>query len=150
MYKRIAAARVRQVFAAIGAADHEAALRGVAEDVHHVFPGDNALGGERHSRAAMLRWFERIGRLIPEVEFEVERVTVKGPPWDMWIAVKWRDWGRAADGLPYENEGAHWIRIHRGRAVRIQAYLDTDRVTAMCERMARAGVEEASAAPIEG
>lgn len=148
MYKRIAARRIRQVFAAIGERDHEAALAGVADDVHHLFPGDNALGGERHSREAMLRWFERIGRLIPELEFEVERVSVTGPPWDMWVAVKWRDWGRAADGIPYENQGAHWIHLRRGRAVRIQAYLDSDRVTAICGRMARAGIREAEATPI--
>jgi ketosteroid isomerase-like protein len=148
MYKRIAAARVRKVFADIGAGDHEAALEGTADDVHHLFPGDNALGGERHSREAFLRWFGRLERLIPELSFEVHRVAVKGPPWDMWIAVQWTDHGRAADGEPYENHGAHWIRIRRGRAVRVQAYLDTGRVTALCERMARAGIEEAAAAPI--
>ena len=150
MYKRIAARRIRRVFAAIGAGDYEAALDGVAADVHHLFPGDNAVGGERRSREAMERWFERLGRLFPEIEFEVERVSVTGPPWDMWVAVKWRDWGQAADGVPYDNEGAHWIRVRRGRAVRIQAYLDSDRVTAACERMARAGIDEAEAPPITG
>jgi ketosteroid isomerase-like protein len=148
MYKRIAAARIRKVFNAIGDRDYEAALDGVAENVHHVFPGDNAVGGERHSRDAMLRWFERLGRLFPEIRFEVQRVAVKGPPWDMWIAVQWTDTGRAADGEPYDNRGAHWIRIHRGRAVRIQAYLDTDVVTASCKRMAAAGIAEAASPQI--
>jgi ketosteroid isomerase-like protein len=148
MYKRIAAGRIRKAFEAIGAADHEAALDGVAEDVHHVFPGDNPIGGERHSRDAMLRWFERLGRLFPEIRFELQRVAVKGPPWDMWIAVQWTDAGRAADGEPYDNIGAHWIRIRRGRAVHIQAYLDTGRVTAACDRMAAAGIDEATAPQI--
>ncbi|HEX2466964.1 MAG TPA: nuclear transport factor 2 family protein [Solirubrobacterales bacterium] len=148
MYKRIAASRIRRVFDAIGRQDYDAATDGVADDVHHLFPGTNALGGERHSRDALMRWFERLGRLFPQLAFEVQRVSVKGPPWDMWIAVQWTDEGRAADGTPYHNRGAHWIRIRRGRAVFIQAYLDTDLVTPSCQRMAGLGIVEAASPQI--
>ena len=148
MYKRITERLIRTTFAQISAGDHEGATRAVAEDAHHVFPGANALGGERHSRDAMLRWLARLERLIPEVEFEVQRVSVKGPPWDMWVAVQWTDRGKAADGEPYENRGAHWMRIRRGRAISIQAYLDTEPVTALCNRLAAAGFTEAAAAPV--
>ena len=120
----------------------------VAPDVHHVFPGDNAIGGERHSREAMERWFERLYRLIPEIEFEVKKVAVRGWPWDMIVAVEWSDRGKAADGVPYENEGAHWIRLRRGKATYIHAFLDTEKVTEICDRMAASGVEEAGAEPI--
>jgi ketosteroid isomerase-like protein len=148
MYKRITAGRIRKVFGAIAAADYDAALEGAPEDIHHIFPGDNALGGERHTRESFSHWFGRLHRLFPELAFDVQRISVKGPPWDMWIAVQWTDRGHAADGEPYENSGAHWIRILRGRPVRVQAYLDTDTVTAACERMARAGIEEAAAPQI--
>ena len=148
MYKRIAERQVRQVFADLSRGDHAAATKDLAEDVHHVFPGDNALGGERHSREAMQRWFARLDTLFPEISFEVDHVCVRGWPWDMWLAVEWRDAGRAADGVAYENEGAHWIRIRRGKGVYVHAYLDTDRVTAACNRMAAVGIEEAAAAPI--
>jgi ketosteroid isomerase-like protein len=148
MYKRIAASRIRKAFDAIGRHDYEAALEGAPDDIHHLFPGANALGGERHSREAFGRWFERLHRLFPELILEVQRVSVKGTPWDMWIAVQWTDHGRAADGEPYDNVGAHWIRVKRGRPVRIQAYLDTDRVTAACDRMAAAGIVEAASPQI--
>jgi ketosteroid isomerase-like protein len=148
MYKRIAAGRARKVFADLTAGDDAGVMKDMADDVHHIFPGDNALGGERHSSDAFRRWLERLRRLFPELGFEVQRVAVKGPPWDMWIAVQWTDTGSAADGVPYQNRGAHWIRIRRGRAVRVEAYLDTDRVTASCERMANGGIEEAAASPI--
>jgi ketosteroid isomerase-like protein len=150
MYKRIAERQVRAVFANLTRGDYEAALDGVADDVHHAFPGDNAIGGERDSLDAMRRWFARVYRLFPELRFEVERVSVRGMPWDMWIAVKWNDHGRCADGVEYSNVGAHWIRLRRGRAVHIQAYLDSERVTEHCRRMAAAGIEEAAAAPITG
>jgi ketosteroid isomerase-like protein len=148
MYKTIAARRARGVFEALGRGDWQKGLEGVAEDVHHTFPGDNAIGGERHSKEAMRRWFERLHRLIPDLNFEVKRVAVSGPPWDMSIAVEWHDWGHAADGVPYENEGAHWIRIRRGKAVYIHAYLDTEKVTALTKRLAEAGYEEAGEPPI--
>jgi ketosteroid isomerase-like protein len=148
MYKTIAKRRAHGLFASIGEGDHDALLRDVADDVHHIFPGDHALGGERHSREAMRRWFRRLDQLFPEIHFEVKRVAVKGWPWDMMIAVEWADRGLAADGEPYENEGAHWIRIKRGRGTYVHAYLDTEKVSRACERMAAAGIEEASAAPI--
>jgi ketosteroid isomerase-like protein len=148
MYKAIARRRAKRIFDAIGRKDIDAVLKDVAPDVHHVFAGDNALGGERHSRDAMARWFERIFRLIPEIQFEVKRVAVEGWPWDMTVAVEWSDHGRAADGVPYENEGAHWIRIQRGKATSIHGYLDTESVTAICDRLAAAGVEEAAAPPL--
>jgi ketosteroid isomerase-like protein len=148
MYKTIAKRRARGVFDALSRGDWKAAIEDVADDVHHVFPGDNAIGGERHSREAMARWFERVYRLIPDLRFEVRNVAVKGWPWDMMVAVEWTDHGHAADGAPYENEGAHWIRLRMGKAVYIHAYLDDEKVTEICDRLAAAGVEEAGAAPI--
>jgi ketosteroid isomerase-like protein len=148
MYKRIAARRARGVFDALSRGDFRTVVDEVPPEVHHLFPGDNALGGERHSREGMQRWFERLHALFPKISFEITEVAVKGWPWDLRVAVQWTDHGRAADGEPYENRGAHWIRIHRGKPVRIQAYLDTDKVTAALDRMSRAGIQEASAHPI--
>lgn len=148
MYKSIARRKARGVFESLSRGEWEDSLRDVADDVHHVFPGNNAFRGERHSKEAMRRWFERLYRLIPELEFEVKRVSVKGPPWDMYVSVEWADRGRAADGQPYENEGAHWIRLQRGKATFIHAYLDTEKVTAIADRLAAAGFEEAAAEPI--
>jgi ketosteroid isomerase-like protein len=148
MYKAIARSKIRETFDALSGGDWESALKDVAPDVHHVFPGDNAIGGERHSKEAMGRWFERLYRLIPELQFEVRDIAVKGWPWDMMVSVEWTDHGHASDGVPYENEGAHWIRLRRGKAVYIHAYLDTEKVTEICRRLADGGVEEAAAEPI--
>jgi len=148
MYKAIARRKARATFEALSRGDWRDAIADVAQDVHHVFPGENAMGGERRSRDAMARWFERVYRLIPELSFEVRNIAVKGPPWDMMVAVEWADSGKAADGVPYANEGAHWIRIRRGKATYIHAFLDTEKVTEICDRLAAAGIEEAAAAPI--
>jgi ketosteroid isomerase-like protein len=148
MYKAIARRKAEATFDALSRGDWESALKDVAPDVHHVFPGDNAIGGERHSKEALQRWFERLHRLIPDLHFDVRRISVKGWPWDMMVAVEWSDHGHASDGVGYENEGAHWIRLQRGKATYIHAYLDTEKVTAICDRLAQAGIAEAAAEPI--
>jgi ketosteroid isomerase-like protein len=121
----------------------------MAEDVHHIFPGDHPLGGERHSREAVKRWFERLERLFPHHEFEVRRVAARGWPWDTWVAVQWTARLRPAAGDPYVNEGAHWVQIRWGTITRFHAYLDTQRVAEACRRMAAEGIAEADA-PVIG
>jgi ketosteroid isomerase-like protein len=150
IYRAVVKRKARGIFAALGAGEWERTTGDLAADVHHTFPGDNALGGERHSRAAMEAWFERLYRLIPELTFEVHEVAVRGWPWDTAVAVQWTDRGVGADGTAYVNEGAHWIRLRWGKGVEVHAYLDTEKVTRLLEGMAAAGVEEASAPPIAG
>ena len=148
MVRTIVARRARGTFEALSEGDWQKEWRVSPTTFHPTFPGDNAMGGERHSREAMERWFERVYRLIPDLNFEVKRVNVRGFPWDLKVAVEWRDWGHAADGVACENEGAHWIRIQRGKATYIHAYLDTEKVTNMCRRLAEGGFKEAAAPPI--
>jgi ketosteroid isomerase-like protein len=148
IYRAIVKRKARGIFAALSSGDLDAVTADLADDVHHVFAGDNALGGERHSKADFERWLERLFRLIPEIEFEVHDVAVRGWPWDTAVAIEWTDRGSGADGTPYVNQGAHWIRLRWGKGVEVHGYLDTERVTRLLERMAAAGVEEAAAAPI--
>jgi ketosteroid isomerase-like protein len=137
-------------FANLSAGEWQKMTRDVAGDVHHTFPGSHALGGERHSRAATERWFERLYRLYPQLEFQVHRVVSRGWPWETAIAIEWSDHGICADGEPYRNAGAHIIRLRWGKAVYIHAYLDNEELAQSLRRMAAAGIEEADAEPITG
>ena len=148
MYHAIVRRRAARVFEQLSRGEWEESLADVADDVHHVFPGDHPLGGERHSRAAMARWFERLFRLFPGLRFEVHRVAARGWPWSTWVAVEWTDWTTPASGQEYRNDGAHWIHLRWGTATYIHAYLDTQRVAQACREMAAGGVEEAAAEPI--
>lgn len=148
IYRAIVKRKARAIFTALSEGEWAATTKDMVDDVHHVFPGANALGGERHSRAAFELWFERLYRLIPEIEFEVHDLAVRGWPWDTAVAIQWSDRGRAADGSLYENQGAHWIRLRWGKAVAVHAYLETERLTLLLEKMAAAGLAEAAEAPI--
>jgi ketosteroid isomerase-like protein len=140
--------RVVSNFARLSVGDYGAVVAQLAPDVHHVFAGDSALGGERHSRAAVERWFERLFRLCPQMSFEVGRVISSGPPWDIIAAAEWVGHVTPAAGEAYTNVGTHVFRIRNGRVAYFHAYEDTEKVARACERMAALGVEEAAAAPI--
>jgi SnoaL-like domain len=80
--------------------DYRAIVAQLAPDVHHLFAGDSALGGERHSRPPVERWFERLFRLCPQMSFEVGRVISSGPPWDIIAAPSGWDTSRLQPGSP--------------------------------------------------
>lgn len=144
----IARRQVDRAFAALSRGEWRVATDRMSADVRHAFPGEHPLGGERRSRDAVLRWFERLGRLYPGHEFEVHRVVSGGWPWDMWIAAQWTARLRPQVGAVYSNEGSHWIRVRWGKVVYFHAYLDTQLIDRACRAMAEAGIEEAAAAPI--
>ena len=150
IYRTVVKRKARGIFEALSRGDWPAAAAELADDVHHVFAGENALGGERHSREGFERWFERLYRLIPEIEFEVHDVAVRGWPWDTAVAIEWTDRGTGADGTPYANHGSHWIRLRWGKSVSVHGYLDTARVDNLLDAMAAAGFDEAAAEPISG
>lgn len=139
---------VRFAFARLSAGDYQTLLMACASDVEHTFAGEHALGGTRHSKEGLEHWFERLFRLFPGLDFEVKRVLVRGWPWRTVAMVEWVDRARPADGVPYVNEGAHVLRFSWGRLVSLRAYLDTQKVEEVCERLAGEGVEEAAAPPI--
>jgi ketosteroid isomerase-like protein len=68
------ARRQERTFVRLSRGEWTASTARMSDDVRHVFPGDHPLGGERRSRDAVLRWFERLGRLYPGHDFEVHRV----------------------------------------------------------------------------
>jgi ketosteroid isomerase-like protein len=96
---------VRATFHRVGQGDYEALLEQVAPSVLHIFPGDHALGGTRHTRDALWQWFERLSLLFPELHFEVKEVTVQGWPWNATVMVQWENQGRHGTDSPTRTKG---------------------------------------------
>lgn len=148
VYTFVVRKTVEQVFASLNQGDYEAVLKGISPSITHEFSGSHALGGTRHSIEAMRQWFQRLYRLVPQMHFTVEAVTVKGFPWNMTIAVEWTETATPADGSHYTNAGVNLIQMRWGKVVHLRVYEDTQRVAAMFERLAAQGIEEATALPI--
>jgi ketosteroid isomerase-like protein len=147
--RRLAQRRVRAVFAALSEGDYETALAGLADNIHHRFAGEHPLGGERHDKAAVRLWFERLFRLFPELRFTVTKTAATGWPWDMTVVAEWEAQVTPQLGGRYVNKGAHVVRVRRGRVVCLHAYEDSQAVAAACQQMAAHGIAEAAAPPIE-
>ena len=67
-------------FERVNDGDYESLLAGCVPDVHHRFGGHHALGGERHDIEHLRAWFQRLGRLGPDLTLTVRDVWVKGGP----------------------------------------------------------------------
>ncbi|MBC7779815.1 MAG: nuclear transport factor 2 family protein [Proteobacteria bacterium] len=148
MFHAIAERKVRQVFASLSDGDYEPALEGLAPGFEHVFAGDHALGGARHTVEGLRAWFQRLYRLFPDLGFEISSMSVSGPPWDMTVVAEWIDRATPAGGGTYENHGTHIVRLAWGKLVSIHAYLDTQVLAESLRVMAANGLEEAVAMPI--
>ncbi len=149
MYHSIVKKLAIQSFENLNRGDYEAVLKNVSPSIVHTFSGNHALGGTRHSIAAMREWFGRLYRLSPSLAFQIRNVAVSGWPWNTTVAVEWIDRARPADGSDYVNEGVHIIKMRWGKVVYLHAYLDTQLTIAMCGRLAAHGISEALAPPIE-
>ncbi len=148
MHHLIARRTAEWAFERLSKREAQALLDRCADDIHHHFAGDHALGGTRTSKEDFAAWLDRLYRLFPELSFEPRSILVKGPPWDMMIGVLWTDRGRCADGVDYQNHGVHELRIKWGKLAALRAHLDTQHLVAVLDRMAENGVAEAEATPI--
>jgi ketosteroid isomerase-like protein len=148
MYHAIMRRKLTNLFSQLSRGNYESTFGDMAPAFEHVFAGEHAFGGTRHSVASFRQWFERLYRVFPDLQFAVRTVVVKGWPWNTVAVVEWEDWASTLDGQGYRNEGVHIIRLRWGRAVSLHVYLDAQKLADVCRRQARHGVSEALAAPI--
>ncbi len=148
MYHAIVKRIALQNFLRVNRKDYAAILKGCSLDVHHRFGGHHALGGERHDREALGRWFERLGRVATTLTLTVPDVWVKGWPWKTPVILRWSAVPDLPDGSPYNNHGVHIIRMRWGKVFDIDANEDSQLVAASLQIWAGYGVSEALAAPI--
>lgn len=149
MYHFIVKRIARRNFELVNDGDYDTLLASCAADIHHRFGGTHALGGERHDKEALRAWFQRLGRLGPDLTLTVRDVWVKGAPWNTHIIIRWTNAETLPDGSGYENHGVHVVQMRWGRIVDIDANEDSQAVAESMTLRAAAGIEEALAAPIE-
>lgn len=148
MYHAIVKRVAKKNFMRVNQKDYDALLKDCVPNIHHRFGGQHALGGERHNREALRRWFARLGRLGPTLTLTVHDVWVSGWPHDTTIVIRWSGTQDMPDGSPYDNHGVHVVRMRWGKIVEIDANEDSQAVADALKVWAAHGVEEALADPI--
>ena len=149
MYHTIVRRRVRDLFDAVNRGDTEPVLRLFARTFEHTFLGEHSLGGTRRTLAATRSWYERLYRLLPDIHFDLRRISVSGAPWNTVVVIDWDETNSGTDGVRTHNSGFHILNLRWGRATRLVICPDTIRLKATLDRLGRAGNNEALAGPIE-
>ena len=148
MYHAVVRRRIRKIFEAVNRGSAEPVLAMFAPRFEHVFLGEHALGGARTSLPATRRSYERLYRLLPDIRFDLRRITVSGGPWNTTAVVEWDETNSGTDQVRTYNRGVHVVRLRWGRATSLIICPDTVGLKATLDRLNAAGNTEAWAAPI--
>jgi ketosteroid isomerase-like protein len=128
MVSPVIRALMRRVYRDVTAGDFRLVRAMTADDATFVFPGRSSFGGTYHGKEEILRWLGRFATLHPRID--VLDVAASGPPWNTRVAVRLDD----AIGEDYSNTVLEMFWIRWGKVRRLEAFLDTERITAWEER----------------
>lgn len=148
MYHYIVRSKIRSMYEHLNAGDHEVMLKGLAPSFEYVFYGDHALSGRRTTQASMRLWWQRASRLMPDVKFDLDELLVTGGPWHTRIAITEIVHGPLPDGSTYNNHVHQLVHMKWGRVTSIKTLEDTQELARALDALAKAGFEDAHAAPI--
>jgi len=148
MYHAIVRRRIEGLFSAINRGDADPVLRQFAGRFEHSFLGDSALGGSRTTLSATRQWYERLYRLLPDIHFDLRKITVSGGPWNTIVVIEWDETNSGSDNVRTYNRGIHVVHLRWGRATKLIICPDTVGLMATLERLNAAGNAEALAPPI--
>ncbi|NGN44632.1 nuclear transport factor 2 family protein [Mesorhizobium sp. CGMCC 1.15528] len=139
---------IRQSFDDINNHRVDAAVKALVPHVRHRVSGVHALGGERHDKEAARRWFERLGRVLPNLQITVKHIWVKGWPWHTTVFAEWDGAGTLLNGTSYVNRGLHVFTLRWGRVHALEEFQDSQAAARGLAAQAAAGLEEAVAEQI--
>ncbi len=148
LYSAIVKKRIRQSFDQVNDQHWDQLLGSIAPAVDHSFLGRHAIGGRRHDRDTLRRWFERLGRVLPNLQLTINDIWVKGPPWRTTVIVQWDGAATLLDGGPYVQHAVHIITLRWGKIHALDVFEDSQEVARALGVQAQAGLDEATAEPI--
>ena len=147
-YSSIVENRIRQTFDHVNHHRWDEALEAVAPHSHHRVSGAHALGGERHGKEAIRRWFERFGRVLPNLEIKVNKVWVMGWPWHTTVFAQWDGIATLLNGDAYVNRGLHVFTLRWGKVYVLEEFQDSQAAAHALAAQAAGGLMEAVAEQI--
>jgi ketosteroid isomerase-like protein len=148
LYSYIVKKRIQETFDHVNNHRWDEALRAVAPRVHHRVSGAHALGGERHDRDALLRWFERFGSVQPSLQLKINNIWVVGWPWHTTVFAQWDGTATLLNGDAYVNRGLHVFTLRWGKVYALEEFQDSQAAAHALAAQAAGGLKEAVAEQI--
>jgi ketosteroid isomerase-like protein len=148
IYGRIVKSKIRQSFDHVNNHQWDALLNSIAPTVDHRFLGTHAIGGERHDKVTLRRWFERLAHVLPNLHLQINNIWVKGWPWNTTVFVQWDGTATLLNGDPYFQHAIHVITLRWAKIHALDVFEDSQAVADALDTQAAAGLDEAVAAQI--
>jgi ketosteroid isomerase-like protein len=148
LYRAVVKKKIRQAFDQVNNRQWDDLMKSIAPNVHHRFGGDHAIGGQRHDRETLRRWFERLARVLPNLQLEINYIWVQGWPWHTMVFVQWDGTATRLDGGSYFQHAIHVITLRCGKIHAIDVFEDSQAVAGALKAQAAVGLAEAIAEPI--
>jgi ketosteroid isomerase-like protein len=148
LYRAIVKQRIRQAFDHVNNHRWDELMTSISPRVQHRFGGVHAIGGERHDRAALRLWFERLARVLPGLRLEINDIWVQGWPWHTMVFVQWDGTATLLNGDGYFQHAVHVITLRWGKITALDVFEDSQAVDHALTSQAAAGLKEAVAEPI--
>ena len=141
LYSSIVKKQIRQSFDHVN--NHRwGAVKAVAPHVHHRV-------SDAHAQRSLRRWFERLGRVLPNLHIKVNNVWVNGWPGHTTVFAQWDGTATLLDGdALYVNRGLHVFTLRWGRVYALEEFQDSQAAARALAAQAAAGLEEAAAEQI--
>jgi len=148
MYNSIIKYNIKKAFQFVNDHNYADVAKGLSPTIRHHFSGDHALGGTRHNLAAVNEWFERVGRVFPDLKLTITNIVVKGWPNNTLTIVQWTAAAPLVDGDAYSNHGVHFVKIKWGKITDMTVYEDSQAVANALAKQYESGIKEAKAEQI--
>lgn len=148
IYSSIVKKKIRQTFDHVNNHRWDKALEAAVPHVHHRVSGTHALAGDRHSKNDLGLWFERLGRVFPDLHIKVNNVWVHGWPWNTTVFAQWDGTAKLLNGDRYVNRGLHVFTLRWGRLHALEEFYDSQAAANGLAAQATSGVKDASAEQI--
>ena len=148
LYSYIVEKLIRQSFDHINNRRWDEVVKAAAPNVHQRVPGTHSLGGQRHDKEALRRWFERFGRVLPNIHLKVNKIWVTGWPWHTTVFAQWDGTATLLNGDAYFNPGFHVFTLRWGKVYAIDEFQDSQEAARGLAAQAAAGLKEAVAEQI--
>jgi len=148
LYSYIVKKKIRQTFDHVNNHQWEEAMADVAPNIHHRVSGDHALAGERHDKASLLQWFERLGKVQPKLQIKVDNIWVNGWPGNTTVFVQWVGTSTLLNGDAYMNRGLHVFTLRWGKVYSLEEYQDSQAAANALLAQSKAEIKEAAAEKI--
>lgn len=148
LYSFIVKKKIRETFDHTNNHRWDKAVEAAVPHIHHRVSGIHALAGERHRKEDLRRWFERVGRVLPDLRLKINDIWVTGWPWHTTVFAQWDAAATLLNGERYVNRGLHVFTLRWGRLYALEEFYNSQASANGLAVQAKEGIEEAAAEPI--